>query len=53
MPLRQRFHLLRSAQRRESPKLFCRDTSKGNRKVLAEYVLIPELALQCAEQQIR
>lgn len=53
MPLGQHFPVLWSAQRSESPKLFCRDTSKGSSKVLAEYVLIPELALQCTEQQIR
>lgn len=46
MPPRQCFPVLRSAQRSESPKLFCRDTSTGNSKVLAEYVLTPE-------QQIR
>lgn len=53
MPLRQHFPMLRAAQRTESPKLFCRDISKGNSKDVAEYVLIPELALQCTEQQIR
>lgn len=53
MPLRQQFPVLWSAQRSESPKLFRRDTSKGNSKVLAECALIPELALRCTEQQIR
>lgn len=53
MPLRQRLPVLWSAQRSESPKLFCRGASEGNSKVLAEYMLIPALALQCAEQQIR
>lgn len=52
MPLRP-FPVLWSTQKSESLKLFCRDTSKGNSKALAEYVLVPELALGCTEQQIR